>query len=221
MMKKERTTYLFHNKKGLDHHTRDACAQIRNASELLWHDFMRGQRNHIELFWENAVNSNRAATPYHYFLKRRLEKLGKDTFMNMFDKDIKIVFVLGFVISESNASPKLQWSFKPLTLEDFQENDLNEHDKTWVEEKGILTESGYLTDCVIGMPQKRFAEKFKSSDMNITRLKKIHALLRTKGTCELSTIAKLELLTLNNCFLRYQIGEESHYYLKLLQLDSK
>ena len=219
--KKERTTYLFHNKKGLDHHTRDACAQIRNASELLWHDFMRGQRNHIELFWENAVNSNRAATPYRYFLKRILEKLGKDTFMNMFDKDIKIVFVLGFVISESNASPKLQWSFKPLTLEDFQENDLNEHDKTWVEEKGILTESGYLTDCVIGMPQKGFAKKFESSDMNFTRLKKIHALLRTKGTCELSTIAKLELLTLNNCFLRYQIGEESHYYLKLLQLDSK
>jgi hypothetical protein len=42
-------------KEGLDHHTRVACAQIRNASELLWHDFVRGQRTHIELFWENAV----------------------------------------------------------------------------------------------------------------------------------------------------------------------
>ena len=219
--KENHTTYLFHNKKGLDHHTRDACAQIRNASELLWHDFMRGQLNHIELFWESAVNSTTAETPYRYFLKCRLEKLGKNNFMKMFDKDTKIVFVLGFVLSAPNASPKLQWPFKPLTLEDFLEKDLSEHDKTWLEEKDILTKSGYLTDCFIGMTKTRFAEKYKSSVMNFSKLNEIYALLRTKGTCELSTIAKLELLTLNNCFSRYQIGGKSHYSLKLLQLDSK
>ena len=218
--KENHTTYLFHNKVGLDHHTRDACAQIRNASELLWHDFMRGQRNHIELFWESAVNSTTAETPYRYFLKRRLEKLGKNTFMDMFDNDAKIVFVLGFVISESNASPKFQWLFKPLTLKDFQENDLNEHDKTWLEEKGILTESGYVTDYFIGMTQDKFVEQFKSNDAK-KRRKKIYTWLRTTATCNLSTIAKLELLTLNNCFLRYQTGTTRHYHLKLLQLDSK
>ena len=218
--KENHTTYLFHNKVGLDHHTRDACAQIRNASELLWHDFMRGQRNHIELFWESAVNSTTAETPYRYFLKRRLEKLGKNTFMEMFDNDAKIVFVLGFVISESNASPKFQWLFKPLTLKDFQENDLNEHDKTWLEEEGILTESGYVTDYFIGMTQDKFVEQFKSNDAK-KRGKKIYTWLRTTATCNLSTIAKLELLTLNNCFLRYQTGTTRHYHLKLLQLDSK
>ena len=219
--KENHTTYLFHNKKGLDHHTRDACAQIRNASELLWHDFVRGQRNHIELFWDSVVNSKTAETPYRYFLKRKLRKLGEDTFMKMFDIHAKIVFVLGFVISRSKASPKLQWKFKPLTLKDFQENGLNEYDKTWLKEEGILTESRYLTDCFIGMTQDKFVEKFKSSDMKTARLKKIHTLLRTKATCKLSTIAKLELLTLNNCFSRYQTGGERHYHLKLLQLDSK
>ena len=219
--KENHTTYLFHNKVGLDHHTRDACAQIRNASELLWHDFMRGQRNHIELFWDSAVNSKTAETPYRYFLKRKLEELGEDAFMKMFDNDAKIVFVLGFVISKSKASPKLQWKFKPLTLKDFQENGLKEHDKTWLEEIGILTESRYLTDSFIGMTQDKFVEKFKSNDMKTARLKKIHTLLRTKATCKLSTIAKLELLTLNNCFSRYQTGGERHYHLKLLQLDSK
>ena len=219
--KEDHTTYLFHNKEGLDHHTRDACAQIRNASELLWHDFVRGQRNHIELFWDSVVNSKTAETPYRYFLKRKLRKLGEDTFMKMFDIHAKIVFVLGFVISRSKASPKLQWKFKPLTLKDFQENGLNEYDKTWLKEEGILTESRYLTDCFIGMTQDKFVEKFKSIDMKTARLKKIHTLLRTKATCKLSTIAKLELLTLNNCFSRYQTGGERHYHLKLLQLDSK
>jgi hypothetical protein len=141
--------------------------------------------------------------------------------MKMFDIHAKIVFVLGFVISRSKASPKLQWKFKPLTLKDFQENGLNEYDKTWLKEEGILTESRYLTDCFIGMTQDKFVEKFKSSDMKTARLKKIHTLLRTKATCKLSTIAKLELLTLNNCFSRYQTGGERHYHLKLLQLDSK
>jgi hypothetical protein len=138
----------------------------------------------------------------------------------MFDKNAKIVFVLGFVISESNASPKFQWLFKPLTLEDFQKNGLNEHDKTWLEEKGILTESGYLTDCFIGMTQDKFVEKFESNNTK-TRRKKIYRWLCTTATCNLSTIAKLELLTLNNCFLRYQTGAKRHYHLKLLQLDSK
>ena len=218
--KNERTTYLFHNKVGLDHHTRDACAQIRNASELLWHDFMRGQQNHIELFWESAVNSKTAKTPYRSFLRSRLMNLEKENYLKMFDKDTKIVFVLGFVIFNSKASPKIQWKFKPLTLEDFQKNDLNKDDKTWLEKEGILTESGYLTDCFIGMTQDKFVEKFKSKDTK-TRRKEIYTLLRTKGTCNLSTIAKLELLTLNNCFSRYQIGGERHYHLKLLQLDSK
>jgi hypothetical protein len=146
--------------------------------------------------------------------------LEKENYLKMFDKDTKIVFVLGFVIFNSKPSPKNQWKLKPLTLEDFQENGLNENDKTWLEKEGILTESGYLTDCFIGMTQGKFVENFKSNDTKIRR-KKIYAWLRTTATCELSTIAKLELLTLNDCFSRYQIGGERHYHLKLLQLDSK
>ena len=218
--KENHTTYLFHNKEGLNYHTRDACAQIRNASELLWHDFERGQRNHIQLFWENAVNPKKAETPYRYFLKRKLTELGKDKFMEMFNEDAKIVFVLAFVIFQSKASSKLHLKFKPSKSNDVQKY-LHEDEKTLLETEGILTKSGYLTDCFIGMTQKQFAEKFKSSDMEIPKLNKIHTLLRTKGTCELSTIAKLELLTLNNCFSRYQIGGERHYHLKLLQLNSK
>jgi hypothetical protein len=90
--KMNHTTYLFQIKEGLDHHTRVACAQIRNASELLWHDFVRGQRTHIELYWENAVYSKTAETPYRYILKRKLREMGKDKFMKMFDDDAKIVF---------------------------------------------------------------------------------------------------------------------------------
>jgi hypothetical protein len=221
--KKNHTTYLFQIKEGLDHHTRVACAQIRNASELLWHDFVRGQRTHIELFWENAVYSKTAETPYRYILKRKLREMGKDKFMKMFDDDAKIVFVLGFVILQSKASSKLRWEFKSLTLKDFQEEGLNEHDKIWLETEVILTKSGYINDCFIGMTQEKLAGKFKLSNRKITRLhvKKIHTFLSTKGTCDLSTIAKLELLTLDNCFSRYQIGGKRHYHLKALQLDSK
>jgi len=71
------------------------------------------------------------------------------------------------------------------------------------------------------MTEEKFVGKFKSSIMKIARLKKIHTFLSTKGTCDLSTIAKLELLTLDNCFSRYQIGGKRHYHLKALQLKSK
>jgi hypothetical protein len=66
---------------------------------LLWHDFVRGQRTHIELFWENAVYSKTAETPYRYILKRKLREMGKDKFMKMFDvtweyNKIVIVFTI-------------------------------------------------------------------------------------------------------------------------------
>jgi hypothetical protein len=127
------------------------------------------------------------------------------------------------VILQSKASSKLRWEFKSLTLKDFQEEGLNEHDKIWLETEGILTKSGYINDCFIGMTQEKLAGKFKLSNRKITRLhvNKIHTFLSTKGTCDLSTIAKLELLTLDNCFSRYQIGGKRHYHLKALQLDSK
>lgn len=208
--RQKRITYLFQNKKGLDYHTRDACAQIRNSAELLWHDFMRGHKQHIKLFWEMVVESTTAPSAYRHFVKKRLLKLNKQEFLGMFDDDVQLVFVLAFAPTNAKHNQFLKWNFKPITNEMLCEQHFDSDIHAALQEKDILNELGYLTDSFIDMTQIKFGgECVKNSHLKKLSIEKRNALykfLKNNGTCDMSTIAKLELLTLDNCFNTFQIG---------------
>ncbi|CAC5387547.1 unnamed protein product [Mytilus coruscus] len=210
--REKRISYLFQNKKGLDYHTRDACAQIRNSAELLWHDFMCGHKRHIELFWEMVVESTTATSAYRHFVRERLLTLNKQEFLEMFDDDVKLVFVLAFAPTNAKHNQFLKWDFKHITSKILKESDpkFGSEVHAALKEKDILNELGYLTDSFIDMTQLNF-QKVCGDHPDLKQLgtKKrnaLHSFLKKHGTCDLSTIAKLELLTLDNCFNTFQIG---------------
>ncbi|VDH89952.1 Hypothetical predicted protein [Mytilus galloprovincialis] len=223
----KRVSYLFQVKKGLDYHTRDACAQIRNSAELLWHDFMRGHKRHIELFWENVVESKTATSAYRHFVREKLMTLKKEEFVRMFDDDVQLVFVLAFSTKSAKNNQFLKWDFQLITSEMLYKLD-SKFDSTVhsaLKEKDILTELGYLADSFIGMTQSIFINVCSNDPrpikLSIKRKKELYRILRDHGTCDLSTIAKLELLTLDNCFNKFQIGGSGRRFkLQICHIDS-
>ncbi|CAG2253848.1 frdA [Mytilus edulis] len=210
--REKRITYLFQNKKGLDYHTRDACAQIRNSAELLWHDFMCGHKRHIELFWEMVVESTTAPSAYRHFVRERLLTITKQEFLEMFDDDVKLVFVLAFAPKTAKHNQLLKWDFKHITSKTLIESDpkFGSEVHCALKETYILNELGYLTDSFIDMTQLNFqkvcGDHPKLKQLGIQKRNALHSFLKKHGTCDLSTIAKLELLTLDNCFNTFQIG---------------
>lgn len=210
-------TYLLHNKEGLKNLTRDVCAQIRNSSELLWHDYLRGKRTHLKLFWESAVNSKTSHSLYRQFVRDKLTSIGEEKFQKMFDEKAQIVYIYGFTFGKANKKPKLKFEFKPI-----DQKDINVSDNIMksLQDLGFLSASGILSDLFIGMTQEKFVSMFTVRGIKTTEKRKIYTSLIKYGTCNLSTIAKLELLTLDGCFGRYQIGGERRFNLALLQLPN-
>ena len=215
--KRLRKTYLFQNKAGLDYHTRDACAQIRCSAELLWHDFITGHKTHIKLFWNKVMESD-ANSPYRHFLKAKLSTIKKEEFFQMFDDDVKLVFVLGIAPTTKRERSFLKWDFKKITRSSLAEFE-NEYDTLLKHE--IVNGEGYLTDSFIEMTQKTFKDTVK---LEQKRSNSLYNFLTKHGSCKLSTIAKLELLTLDNAFNNFQLGgggrENGKFILKIFEIES-
>ncbi|WAR22662.1 hypothetical protein MAR_016637 [Mya arenaria] len=201
--KTRRQTFLIYNKNGFGNTTRDACAQIRDSAELLWHDFMRGLQTNIELFWDAGTNSSVALSQYREQLKEKLLSIGKKEYLGIFAKDVKFVFVFAFV-SSAKTDHNLKFDFKALLGRDFKSEGLCADGTVVLQElqyKKLVTRDGYLTDKFLGI----------TSEKNI---------LKKKGKCSISTIAKIELLALDKDFAKYQIGGERKFDLRILQLKS-
>lgn len=152
-------TYLFQNKKGFDHVTRDACGQLRNSADALWHDLMNGRRTHIELFWKMAM-SDTADSVYRKLLKEKMLDLGKDKFIEAFDSKTVIVFVLSIALPGSRKSA-LMSEVRPITKQLLRENDLEADFLQPLKNIGLLNSRGFLTDTFIGLNQEGLVKECK------------------------------------------------------------
>ncbi|CAC5357397.1 unnamed protein product [Mytilus coruscus] len=143
-------TFLFHVKKDLEHQTREACSQIRNAAELLWHDFIRNQDNYVQLFWEKASTSPTSGNTSLIFLQDKMDKIGKDKYMRMFSEDVKIIFVFAFMTLRGKNKKEMTVR-KAMTEKDFIDNDFPAGVFQYLKEKNILEYIGCISESFIRM----------------------------------------------------------------------
>ncbi|XP_052222683.1 uncharacterized protein LOC127838745 isoform X2 [Dreissena polymorpha] len=219
---KTKKTFLIHTKDELNHTTRESCAQIRNSAELMWHDLERGHNEHLSLWWEHATKT-KSKDVYRQLLKKKLEGIGKKDFLKMFSNEITVVFVLAF--RSSNMKPCLSFEFRPIKANDFaglKPNDNKVFDI--LVENEYVTETGFLTDRLQILTQAKFITECKQrtilTEYSEDEKKDIYNKLKEIGMCNLSTIAKLELLTLDSTFNRFQKGSRKYFELRLLELES-
>ncbi|KAH3853281.1 uncharacterized protein LOC127875230 [Dreissena polymorpha] len=216
-------TFLIHTKDDLNGSARTSCAQIRNAAEVLWHDFVRHQTHHLESWWQQAMGT-KSNDVYRILLRRKLKKLGKEKFLSLFAKENILVFVLAF--RSANKKPCLSFDFRPLVSKDFSHLETEKGD-IWdsLVKNDLVSDSGFLSDKLITISnKKKFINECDRRDTlskyKNTQKHKIYKILKTNGKIGLSTIAKLELLTLHESFNRYQFGERKNFVLRLLELQS-
>ncbi|XP_052792625.1 uncharacterized protein LOC128226686 [Mya arenaria] len=224
--KKRRQTFLIHNKNGLGNTTRDACAQIRDSAELLWHDFTRGLQTHIKKLWDDGTNSATALSPYREQLKEKLLRIGKNEYLRIFAKNVQFVFVFAFVTS-TKTDHNLKFDFKAMSRKDFESREFADgagvlHE---LQDKKLVSSDGYLTDKFLGITNlEKFLNECRKlnifKDKTQKRKKAIYRILTKMGKCNVSTIAKLELLALDSDFAKYQIGGWRKFKLRILQLKS-
>ncbi|XP_052062149.1 uncharacterized protein LOC127702116 [Mytilus californianus] len=218
---KNSQTFLFHVKKDLDHQTREACSQIRNAAELLWHDLIRDQDNYVQLFWENASTLPKGGNPSLIFLKEKMDKIGKDKYIRMFSKDVKITFVFAFMTIRGKTKKEMNVK-KAVTKKDFKDNDFPVGVFRYLKQHNILKDNGCISESFIRMTSKQF-EHFAINIPNVNKetADQLYSFLLEQTTYNLSTTTKLELLTLDCNFSRYQMGGTRHFDLKIMQIPSK
>ncbi|XP_071176036.1 uncharacterized protein [Mytilus edulis] len=217
---KNSQTYLFHIKKDLDYQTREACSQIRNAAELLWNDFIRGQDNNVQLFWEKASTSSTSTNPSLIFLKEEMDKLAKDKYMRMFSEDMKIIFVFAFMTLRGKTKKEMIVR-KVMTKKDCKDNDFPVRVFRYLKKKDILEDNGCISEHFIRMTSKEFQNlAMHIPNVNEEKARQLYSFL-LEYEYNLSTNTKLELLTLDSHFSRYQIGGKRHFDLRIMQLPSK
>lgn len=218
---KNSQTFLFHIKKDIDHQTRDACSQIRNAAELLWHDFIRDQDQYVQLFWEKASTSSTCCNPSLIFLKEKMKNIGKEKYMRMFSKDVKITFVLAFMTLKEKTKKEMNVK-KAVTKQDIIDNDLPGGVFRFLKQQNILAVDDCISESFIQMTSKQFKDfAINIPNVNKETADQLYSFLLEQTTYNLATTTKLELITLDSNFARYQMGGTRHFDLKIVQIPSK
>ncbi|KAK3086088.1 hypothetical protein FSP39_013380 [Pinctada imbricata] len=213
-------TYLYHVKEGLGQTTRDACSQIRVSAQLFWMDRLQGKQTNALGFYQKATSSSTAESPYREELRKRMERIGEETFINMLQQ--KLIFVYAFLSKtvKEKLHPADLSDFKPITPSDFGKN--GEDIVRSLKELNILTDLGYLDDTFLDITKDGFPTSAKKNayldTLKKTRLEAIYDTLVKHGRCKVSTIAKMELLELNRQFTEYQIAGEKVFELKVVKI---
>ena len=228
MHDKERNiTYLYHVKEKFGQNTRDACAQIRESANLLWLDRLKGKTTHCEELFDSLVRGDQS-DPYKTILKEKLLCMGKEAFLEMFSVNVRIVYVYSFMNTNSPDGDKLSTieHFRRITKDDFTPPSIRQKIYKNLVDLKILNQNGYLADQSIGLTSKpKFCEKMKKDNyfklFADKSLESIYDTLVKHGRCSLSTIAKVELLTLAQQFTQFQIGGGKAFELRVCQIKGR
>jgi len=95
--------YLYQVKESLSETTTKACSQLRNAAKALSTTLMNpfASSNILEKFWEEAISPKNDS--YFKKLKNSFERLGKESFLSLFNRYRKqICFVLAVLDTHAN-----------------------------------------------------------------------------------------------------------------------
>ena len=220
-------TYLYHVKENFGQSTRDACAQIRESANLLWLDRLKRKTTHCEQFFDSLTKEDQR-DPYKTILKEKLLRMGKETFLRMFSVNVRIVFVYAFMNANSPEGDKLLTieHFRRITKDDFSPRSMRQSIYDKLVRLNILNQNGYLADQSIGLTSKpKFCEKMKKDkffkQFADKSLESMYDTLVKHGRCSLSTIAKVELLTLAQQFTQFQIGGGKAFELRVCQIKGR
>ena len=187
------TVYLYAVKEKFGQSTREACSQIVNAAKEFRSALsMHHSDNYLEQMWKEAHPEK----PKGWFetVVTQLDHLGKEAFLDIFYQR-KIVFVYAFLESPGHSlhdevKRPSAVSLDGLVLPDSTVN--NEKLFQMLQKKGFLDERRRLTGTFFASSQKTFLLDGEYAPYS----KEVYTLLKTFAPASESTIAKLELLRL-------------------------
>jgi len=209
--------FLYHIKEGFGQKTRDACSQIRNAAIMLRTAIDQGSYEILKNLYKNATTSE-SATPFRKKLKKSLEVLTEESFIDLFKNKVReqIVFVYAF-LDDAATERLLENENDPghtFTKNDFRDLGIPiDNILSLLQDKNLLDEKHQLSDTFLRLTEDSFKSALKSTSICQRDLKKIYEILCKHLSQYDSAIAKIELL-----HIKREIVEELGFGFKICQI---